>query len=278
MPPSQPPARVSLPSIHEMLPEYLIGLPPRREQRGPPVNPLVSPTPAPPHASHRPRPPLEAPPPPPAPSSPRSQSDTSNSTRRGNGSDEERRHACQTCGKAFNRPSSLAIHVNTHTGAKPFECPFPGCGRRFNVNSNMRRHLRNHTSPSRPLNTASPYTYPLTTVPRALYPLATHPPCAPLGAAGPHHAYARASDSGSEDDELSDGERWEHEHELAVGVDRLRLRAYSASSTASSPRAPPSSPPHRPRACSCAQPGCRDCGRATVLHPSSQVYRSRHGG
>ncbi|KAI0701539.1 hypothetical protein C8T65DRAFT_579507, partial [Cerioporus squamosus] len=58
--------------------------------------------------------------------------------------DSERRHCCPHCNKRFNRPSSLAIHVNTHTGAKPFTCAFPGCNRKFNVNSNMRRHYRNH--------------------------------------------------------------------------------------------------------------------------------------
>ncbi|EJF59994.1 hypothetical protein DICSQDRAFT_33224, partial [Dichomitus squalens LYAD-421 SS1] len=55
-----------------------------------------------------------------------------------------RRHCCPHCSKRFNRPSSLAIHVNTHTGAKPFTCAYPGCNRKFNVNSNMRRHYRNH--------------------------------------------------------------------------------------------------------------------------------------
>ena len=33
-------------------------------------------------------------------------------------SDSGRRHACPHCAKRFNRPSSLAIHVNTHTGDK----------------------------------------------------------------------------------------------------------------------------------------------------------------
>ena len=35
-----------------------------------------------------------------------------------NAEDSERRHCCPHCNKRFNRPSSLAIHVNTHTGAK----------------------------------------------------------------------------------------------------------------------------------------------------------------
>lgn len=65
-------------------------------------------------------------------------------------SDSGRRHACPHCAKRFNRPSSLAIHVNTHTGDKPFKCPFPNCGREFNVNSNMRRHYRKHLTATAP--------------------------------------------------------------------------------------------------------------------------------
>ncbi|KAG6845385.1 hypothetical protein H0H87_010100 [Tephrocybe sp. NHM501043] len=85
------------------------------------------------------------------------------------GSNNGKKHVCSTCLKRFNRPSSLRIHVNTHTGATrescvvaimspfthlsiAFRCPWPNCAREFNVNSNMRRHYRNHTSPgvSRP--------------------------------------------------------------------------------------------------------------------------------
>lgn len=36
----------------------------------------------------------------------------------GEGGGEKRRHECVKCGKKFNRPSSLKIHLNTHTGAK----------------------------------------------------------------------------------------------------------------------------------------------------------------
>ncbi|KIK68346.1 hypothetical protein GYMLUDRAFT_153877, partial [Collybiopsis luxurians FD-317 M1] len=58
---------------------------------------------------------------------------------------DDKKHVCTTCHKRFNRPSSLRIHMNTHTGATPFRCPYPNCGREFNVNSNMRRHYRNHS-------------------------------------------------------------------------------------------------------------------------------------
>lgn len=52
------------------------------------------------------------------------------------------RYICQTCSKAFSRPSSLRIHSHSHTGEKPFKCPHTGCGKAFSVRSNMKRHER----------------------------------------------------------------------------------------------------------------------------------------
>ncbi|KAK5991262.1 C2H2 finger domain transcription factor mtfA [Cladobotryum mycophilum] len=52
------------------------------------------------------------------------------------------RYICQTCNKAFSRPSSLRIHSHSHTGEKPFMCPHHGCGKAFSVRSNMKRHER----------------------------------------------------------------------------------------------------------------------------------------
>ena len=52
------------------------------------------------------------------------------------------RYVCDTCNKAFSRPSSLRIHSHSHTGEKPFKCPHAGCGKAFSVRSNMKRHER----------------------------------------------------------------------------------------------------------------------------------------
>ncbi|KAF8160835.1 hypothetical protein B0H34DRAFT_795694 [Crassisporium funariophilum] len=61
-------------------------------------------------------------------------------------SNSSAKYECRYCGKGFNRPSSLKIHLNSHTGEKPFVCPVDSCGRSFSVLSNMRRHARVHTS------------------------------------------------------------------------------------------------------------------------------------
>ncbi|KAK7048843.1 hypothetical protein R3P38DRAFT_2871663 [Favolaschia claudopus] len=53
-------------------------------------------------------------------------------------------HACRICGKQFPRRSGLETHMNTHTGVRPYSCPFPGCEKVFNVLSNARRHHNTH--------------------------------------------------------------------------------------------------------------------------------------
>jgi len=63
---------------------------------------------------------------------------------RRNRKERRRQHECLYCPKAFDRPSSLAAHIKTHTGDKPFKCDHPGCGKDFAVRSNLTRHLRMH--------------------------------------------------------------------------------------------------------------------------------------
>ncbi|CED85450.1 related to c2h2 zinc finger protein flbc [Phaffia rhodozyma] len=73
-----------------------------------------------------------------------SQSSSSSSS----GIAKEAKYECPHCQKRFNRPSSLRIHIYSHTGEKPFVCDVPRCGRQFSVQSNLKRHKKTHESRS----------------------------------------------------------------------------------------------------------------------------------
>ncbi|KAI0640634.1 hypothetical protein C8Q79DRAFT_448532 [Trametes meyenii] len=180
--------------------------------------------------------------------------------------DDDRRHGCGICHRRFNRPSSLRIHMNSHTGDQPFQCPFPGCSRRFSVNSNMRRHYRNHrdeqaitTSPrhyphqreGHALNTSTPYpqTYYREELSRARYRVDSSP------------ASSSSLSSFSDSDEREDTPVVPHSSRLyAVPQGRTR-----SASEAYPPRHDRPAP--RQRACTVA--GC-DCNEApsSALRPA----------
>ncbi|XP_075168269.1 optix-binding protein [Haematobia irritans] len=54
-----------------------------------------------------------------------------------------KKHACQYCGKEFQRPYEKVKHERIHTGEKPFNCEV--CGKSFRVSYSLTLHLRTHT-------------------------------------------------------------------------------------------------------------------------------------
>ena len=54
-----------------------------------------------------------------------------------NGSNTTR---CPYCSKRSNMPCVVS-HVRTHTGYKPFICPFPKCGQKYTQKHNLKTHL-----------------------------------------------------------------------------------------------------------------------------------------
>lgn len=50
---------------------------------------------------------------------------------------------CTACGRAFNSHSNLRIHLNVHTGARPYTCS--DCGKSFSQSGALKIHRRIHT-------------------------------------------------------------------------------------------------------------------------------------
>ena len=53
------------------------------------------------------------------------------------------------CGKAFDRPARLQIHIRSHTNERPFACEEPGCGKTFPRAEHLKRHTIDRHSDER---------------------------------------------------------------------------------------------------------------------------------
>ncbi len=52
---------------------------------------------------------------------------------------------CDLCGKVYDRPSKLKVHMRVHTKERPFVCDFPGCDYRSAQKPSLTRHIREHS-------------------------------------------------------------------------------------------------------------------------------------
>uniref|UniRef100_H3D647 C2H2-type domain-containing protein n=1 Tax=Tetraodon nigroviridis TaxID=99883 RepID=H3D647_TETNG len=51
-------------------------------------------------------------------------------------------HVCRFCGKVLSSDSSLQIHLRSHTGERPYQCPV--CLSRFTTRGNLKAHFLRH--------------------------------------------------------------------------------------------------------------------------------------
>jgi len=52
---------------------------------------------------------------------------------------------CPECGKKYSTVTHMKVHYRTHTGEKPYICPYKECAKQFSVAYSLRTHIRVHT-------------------------------------------------------------------------------------------------------------------------------------
>ena len=53
-------------------------------------------------------------------------------------------YQCQSCDKKFRKKCNLDDHWRTHTGARPFSCPYEECNKAFAQTANLQKHVEIH--------------------------------------------------------------------------------------------------------------------------------------
>eukprot|EP00092_Neocalanus_flemingeri_P020639 GFUD01022364.1.p1 GENE.GFUD01022364.1~~GFUD01022364.1.p1 ORF type:complete len:281 (-),score=56.88 GFUD01022364.1:75-917(-) len=51
---------------------------------------------------------------------------------------------CPKCGKKYSTVTHMKVHYRTHTGEKPYICPYKECAKQFTVGYSLRTHIRVH--------------------------------------------------------------------------------------------------------------------------------------